>query len=79
MIEAHRSEPIFIGEKRGGDETPVGCTKYLQNVVVSLDSGVVLTKDILDENNWVYSASEKNLGGVVTQTCRFMVTDGDVE
>jgi hypothetical protein len=78
-VDPHTSEVIFYGEKKGGDETPVPCLEYLSDLVVTLDSGVVLVRDINSEDNWDYSASEKTLGSVVNQTCRFVVVNADFE
>ena len=79
VVDAHTTEIIFYGEKRGGDDTPLDCLEYLDDLEVVLDSGAVLTKDINDSGNWEREISEKNLGGVVNQTCRFSIENDDFE
>lgn len=79
VVDPHTSEVIFYGEKRGGDDTPLDCLEYLDDLEVVLDSGVVLIKDIDDSGNWERDITEKNLGGVVNQTCRFSVDGDDFE
>lgn len=79
VVDAHTTEVIFYGEKRGGDDTPLPCLEYLDDLEVVLDTGIVLTKDINDSGNWDLDITEKNLGGVVNQTCRFSVGNDDFE
>ena len=77
IVDPHTTEVIFYGEKAGGDETAAGCLDFMSDITITLNVGVTLVKDFEDENNWDYSASEKNLGGVVNQTCRFVVDNDD--
>ena len=76
-IPAHSSEVILYHSKRGGDESPQPCLALFENLQIELDSGVVLLKDIHEEGNWDYSDSQKTWGGVVNQTCRFVIDNND--